>query len=505
VATPAHNAFPVDRSAKRVESAYVFPLSFAQQQLWLVDRLLAGRPVYNVPIAMRLVGALDIDALRRALQELMRRHEALRTRFETNGGLPMQVIAPEQSLAWDLEDLTALPRERREIEARRRAQEAAEQRFDLERGPLFKARLLRLDDSEHWLLLTLHHIVTDGWSWGVIRREISALYEAFREQQPSPLPELPVQYADYAVWQREGLQGKALEAQLAYWKHALAGVPVLELPTDRPRPAVASYRGARVVFEIDEALTRRLKELCRGEGATLFMTLLAAFQVLLYRYSGQDDIAIGVPIAGRTRPEVEGLIGYFVNMLVLRGDLSGEPSFREYLARVRKQALAAYAHQDLPFAKLVEELAPKRDASRNPLFQVSFVLENTPPAELRLTGLEVTRIESIRSQTAKFDLDFFVVEQQAKINIGIEYATDLFDAATIERMTGHCRVLLEAIVSDPDRSISQLPLLTAAERNQLTRSNSIADYRSAFSFTSSSRSRPAAHPRLRRSCSRSTR
>jgi len=391
----------------------------------------------------------------------------LRTRFEMENGLPVQVIAPALEFVLEVTDLSALPRQEREAAGQRSAQEEAAQPFDLERGPLFRARLLRLGAAEHWLLLTMHHIVTDGWSSGVLRRELSVLYEAFGKGRPSPLPELRVQYADYAVWQREWLQGEVLEAQLSYWKEALKDLSVLDLPTDRPRPAVASYRGERSRFELEEDLTRRLKDLGRREGATLFMLLLAAFQVLLSRYSGQEDIAVGVPIAGRTRPELEGLIGYFVNMLVLRGDLSGEPSFRNYLARIRERALAAYAHQDVPFAKLVEELAPKRNLSRNPLFQVSFALENAPPGELQLAGLEVEPIKGIRDKTAKFDLDFSVAEAQGKIAVVIEYATDLFDASTIERMAGHWRVLLEAIVADPEQRIAQLPLLTEAERQQV--------------------------------------
>ena len=330
-----------------------------------------------------------------------------------------------------------------------------------------RARLLRLTPSEHWLLLTLHHIVTDGWSSGVLRRELTTLYNAYHRGEPSPLPTLPVQYADYALWQRQWLQGAVLEKQLGFWRHALADLPTLDLPTDRPRPATASYRGACVNFEVPESLTRSLKALSRREGVTLFMTLLAAYQILLFRYSGQEDIAVGVPIAGRTRLELEGLIGFFVNTLVLRGDLSGEPSFKTYLARVRVRALDAYEHQDLPFEKLVEELAPKRDLSRNPLFQASLVLQNTPPGHWQLSGLDVRRVEGIRSATAKFDLAMSLTENDGKLMGGLEYATDLFDAATIERMVGHFLRVLEGIVADPECRIGELPLLTAAERHQL--------------------------------------
>ena len=301
----------------------------------------------------------------------------------------------------------------------------------------------------------------------VFAQELSALYGAYSSGKPSPLPELPVQYADYAVWQRTQLQGEALKERLAYWKQTLADLPVLELPTDRQRPAAPSYRGGRVAFELGEELTRALKDLRRREQTTLFTTLLAAFQVLLYRYSGQDDIAVGVASAGRTRPEVKGLIGFFVNMLVVRADLSGEPSFSEYLARVRKQTSEAYAHQDVPFAKLVEELAPKRDPSRNPLFQVSFV-KGTEPGEIaELSGLTVSSVETMGTETAKFDLNVSVADEGQKIRVVIEYALDLFDASTIERMAGHWRVLLQGIVADPTQAISRLPVLTAAEHELL--------------------------------------
>ncbi len=443
------------------------PLSYAQQRLWLLDRLLPSRSVYNVPLGVRLRGALDVEVLRRALDELVRRHEVLRTRFGVRDGEPVQVIDSQLGVPIELEDLSALASEEREAEAERRVLAEAQAPFDLERGPLVRARLLRLGPSEHWLLLNLHHIVTDGWSMGVLARELSALYGAYRRGEASPLAELPVQYADYALWQREWLQGQVLEEQLAYWRQALAELPVLDLPTDRPRPMLASYRGARQAFEIGDELTRGLKALGRREGATLFMTLLAAFQVLLYRYSGQTDIAVGVPVAGRSRPELEGLIGFFVNMLVLRADLSGAPSFKEHLARVRERALDAYAHQDIPFEKLVEHLAPKRDLSRNPLFQVSLVLQNTPSHDLRLEGLDVQRVEGISSESAKFDLSMELTERAGRLSGSIQYATDLFDAATIERLAGHYRVLLEAIVADPEQRISQLPLLTEAERHQL--------------------------------------
>ncbi|HEX7273273.1 MAG TPA: amino acid adenylation domain-containing protein [Casimicrobiaceae bacterium] len=471
--SPTRAPGSVDRpGAPNEEVEYVFPQSFAQQQLWLLDQLLPNGSVYNVSSHVRLNGRLDVDALRQALQKLVQRHEVLRTRFDVRNGLPVQLIAPEGDLALKVDDLSTLPAPEREAGERARA--AARQPFDLARGPLLRASVLRLGDAEHWLQLTLHHIVTDGWSLRVLWKELSALYASYLRGEAPALPELPVQYADYAVWQRERLQGEFLAQQLAFWKGALADLPALELPTDRPRPAFPSYRGARVVVTLEDELVRSLKELGRQEGATLFMTLLAAVHVMLSRYCGQDDVAVGVPIVGRAHPEAEGLIGYFVNMLVLRGDLSAVPSFREYLRQVRERALAAYSHQELPFASLVEELAPRRDASRNPLFQVSFAQDNLAVGELELPGIEITPVLGISSGTAKFDLDFAIAEREGKVDVTIEYATDLFDAATIERMAGHWQVLLESIAADPQEHISQLPLLTDAEVAQLERWNATA-------------------------------
>ena len=443
------------------------PLSFPQQRLWLLDRLLPTGSVYNIAHVLQLSGELHHAALRDALNEVVRRHEVLRTRIGSQDDEPMQVITPQLEIALHVEELGGSTLSERECEARQRARAEARAAFDLERGPLIRARLLRLTPSEHWLLLTLHHIVTDGWSSGVITRELVALYNAYDQGEASPLPALPVQYADYATWQRQWLQGEVLERQLDYWRHALAEAPVLDLPTDRPRPALASHQGGRVPFEVPEPLTRALKALGLREGATLFMTLLAAFQVLLYRHSGQEDIAVGLPIAGRTRPELEGLIGFFVNTLVLRGDLSGEPSFKTYLAQVRSRALDAYAHQNVPFEKLVEELAPKRDLSRNPLYQASLAFQNTPPGYWKLRGLEVRRLDGISGESAKFDLSMNLAESAGRLSGYLEYATDLFDAATIERMMGHWRVLLEGVVADPQQPISRLPLLTREERVQL--------------------------------------
>ena len=393
-------------SSSRADGELRFPASFAQQRLWLLDRLLPTGSVYNVPKVYRLKGALKVDALRAALDELVERHESLRTRFGFEDSGPVQVIAAQLRIGLEVEDLTGLAAGEREGEARRRAQQEAQTPFDLERAPLLRARLLRLDEQEHWLLLTLHHIVTDGWSSGVLSRELSALYAAHCRGEASgaagaagAVRRLCGVAAGVAAGGGAGAAACVLEAGAGGVAGARAADGPAAAGDRRPSAAIA------IIFEIAGALTRRLKELGRAEGATLFMTLLAAFQVLLYRYSGQEDIAVGAPIAGRTRPELEGLIGFFVNTLVLRGDLSGDPSFAEFLARVRARALEAYAHQDLPFEKLVEELHPKRDLSRNPLFQVTLALQNTPQAELRLVGVDRgDRERRARHESAKFDL-----------------------------------------------------------------------------------------------------
>ncbi|HEX2081287.1 MAG TPA: condensation domain-containing protein, partial [Longimicrobium sp.] len=332
-----------------VERTGALPLSFAQERLWFIDRLEPESAAYNIPAALRLAGALDEAALERALGEIVRRHESLRTAFAEVDGSPVQVISPFGGFALPVEDLSDLSEADREAAVGRRAGEEARRAFDLSAGPLFRAALLRLGEEDHVLLLSMHHVVSDGWSMGVLFRELSALYAAYREGRESPLPELAVQYADYAVWQREQLGGEVLERQLSYWRERLADAPaLLELPTDRPRPAVQTYRGATVPFEISLELLERLQRLGRSEGATLFMTLLGAFQALLGRYAGSEDVVVGSPIAGRTRGEVEELIGFFVNTLVLRTDLSGNPSFREVLRRVREATLGAYEHQEVP-------------------------------------------------------------------------------------------------------------------------------------------------------------
>ncbi|HEX5724950.1 MAG TPA: condensation domain-containing protein, partial [Longimicrobiaceae bacterium] len=448
---------PVDRDRP-------LPHSFAQERLWFLERLEGGSAQYSIPAALRLGGALDAAALERALGEVVRRHEALRTVFTEVDGSPVQVIAPFGGFALPVEDLSGLSEVDREAAVRRRAGEEARRGFDLSAGPLFRAALLRLGEEDHVLLLSMHHIVSDGWSLGVLLRELSALYEAYREGRESPLAELPVQYADYAVWQREQLAGEALERQLAYWKERLAGAPeLLELPADHPRPAVRTYRGASVPVELSPELLERLQALGRSEGATLYMTLLGAFQVLLGKYAGSEDVVVGSPIAGRTRGEVEGLIGFFVNTLVLRTDLSGDPSFRETLRRVREATLGAYAHQELPFEKLVAELQPERSLSHLPLFQVMFTLQNTKGRGVALPGLEVSGAGA-ELASAKFDLFLELAATPQGLRGELNYSTDLFERGTIDRMLGHLERVLEQVAADADVRLSQLELLGDAER-----------------------------------------
>ncbi|MFL5382416.1 MAG: amino acid adenylation domain-containing protein, partial [Longimicrobiaceae bacterium] len=443
------------------------PLSFAQERLWFIDRLEPGSAVYNLPAAWRLGGALDEAALERALGEIVRRHEALRTTFGEVDGSPVQVIAPFGGFALAVEDLSALGAADGEAALGRRAGEEARRAFDLSAGPLFRAALVRLSDEEHVLLLTMHHIVSDGWSMGVLFRELSALYQAYREGRESPLPELGVQYADYAAWQREHLQGEVLEGELAYWRERLADAPaLLELPTDHPRPAVQTFRGANERVQLPPELLERLQRLGRSEGATLYMVVLSAFQALLSKYSGSEDVVVGSPIAGRGRGEVEGLIGFFVNTLVLRTDVSGDPSFRELLGRVREVTLGAYEHQELPFEKLVAELQPERSLSHSPLFQVGFTLDNAQDTGGGLAGLSMQGLGA-ELGFAKLDLSLGLAAGSDGLRGGLTYSTDLWEAATMRRLVGHFTRLVEQAAADPDARISRVTLLNEAERRQV--------------------------------------
>ncbi|HEX8558916.1 MAG TPA: amino acid adenylation domain-containing protein, partial [Pyrinomonadaceae bacterium] len=467
-ALPARKELTPIRPLAR-DGARQFPLSFAQQRLWFIDRLTLGSSFYNIPQALRLSGPLDAGALGRSLNEIVRRHEALRTSFADSGGRPVQVVHDPRPLGLPLADLSGLPEPVREREALRLAVEEAHRPFDLSAAPLMRAGLLRLGPQEHVLLVTTHHIVSDGWSMGVFVRELSALYGAFLRGEPSPLAEPPVQYADFAVWQREWLQGEALEEQLDYWRRQLGGeLPVLKLPTDRPRPPALSYKGAEQPLELPAELTGRLKSLGRREGATLYMTLLAGFFALLHRYTGQEDLVVGTPIAGRNRRETEGLIGFFVNTLVLRAGVAGGDSFRGLVERVREATLGAYAHQEVAFEKLVEELHPERDMSRNPLFQVMFALQNAPLEDFALPGLRLGPFDTGNDMT-RFDLEFHLWEDGGAVAGTLIYNTDLFDAATVAQMLGHYRNLLEGAAADPDARVSDLPLLTGAESRLLLR------------------------------------
>ncbi|MBG1265934.1 non-ribosomal peptide synthase/polyketide synthase [Nostoc sp. WHI] len=451
---------------KRTENAEL-PLSFAQQRLWFLDQLEPNSPFYNTHIALRLVGTLKVAALEQSLQEIIHRHEALRTNFITVDGQATQIIQTQTNWKICVVDLQHLPASEKEIATQQLAQQQIIQPFDLATQALVRATLVVLSETEQVLLVCMHHIVSDGWSMGVFVQELTALYDAYSQGQSSTLAPLSIQYADFAIWQRQWLQGEVLQSQLSYWLQQLANAPaLLSLPTDRPRPPVQTFVGARQQFPLSLELTLRLTQLSQQQGVTLFMTLLAAYDTLLYRYTGVADILVGTPIANRNHSETEGLIGFFVNTLVMRTDLSENPSFSSLLTRVREMALGAYAHQDLPFEMLVEALQPERNLSHTPLFQVMFALENSPISQLELTGLTVNQLK-VKSPTAKFDLTLSM-ENTATGLVGVwEYNTDLFDTGTIERMALHLATLLEGIVANPQQCISQLPLLTKTEQQQL--------------------------------------
>ncbi len=443
------------------------PLSFAQQRLWFFDQFEPGNPAYNLLSTVLLQGKLDTVALERAFSEVIRHHEALRTTFDVKEGEPVQIIAPPKPFHLNLISITHLPEAERERLVQNLIHEQTQASFDLKRGPLLRITLVRLRDEEHVLLLAMHHIVSDAWSMGVLVSEVVELYEGYAAGREVELPALPIQYADFAVWQREWLQGDVLEEQFAYWRQQLGGtLPILELPTDRPRPALQTYNGSSLSFPLSPALSQSLQSLCKAEGVTLFMTLLAAFKVFLYRYTGQEDLIVGSPIANRHRQELERLIGFFINTLPMRTNLSGNPTFRELLNLVRETALGAYAHQDLPFEYLVEQLQPNRDLTHSPLVQVVLVLQNTPERKAELPGLVVTPLK-YQAETSKFDLTLYFDDLGSELQGTFEYNTDLFDRETIARMGRHLRTLLEGIVAQPSARISDLPLLTDAERRQL--------------------------------------
>ncbi|MEH2435909.1 MAG: amino acid adenylation domain-containing protein [Nostoc sp.] len=451
---------------QRAENAQL-PLSYAQQRLWFLDQFEPNSALYNIPLALRLVGTLNQVALEQSLHEIIAHHEALRTNFVTVNGQPTQIIQTQTNWTVSVVGLKHLSTTEQEIATQQSALQQAIEPFNLANQALVRVTLLVLSETEHILLVCIHHIVSDGWSMGVFLQELAALYNAYSQAQPSPLTPLPIQYADFALWQRQWLQGGVLQSQLSYWQQQLKDAPaLLSLPTDRPRPAVQTFAGAHQEFALSQKLTQGLIQLSQKQGVTLFMTLLAAYDTLLYRYTGTEDILVGSPIANRDRSEIEGLIGFFVNTLVMRTNLAGNPSFGELLTRVREMAMEAYTYQNLPFEMLVEALQPQRDLSHTPLFQVMFALQNVPLSGVELAGLSVTSLMP-KSTTAKFDLNLFM-QNTATGLVGVwEYNTDLFDASTIERMTGHFQTLLEGIIANPEQQISQLPLLTEVEQHKL--------------------------------------
>ncbi|MDF5721899.1 MAG: amino acid adenylation domain-containing protein, partial [Rhizonema sp. PD37] len=454
-----HSLLPTSRNVP-------LPLSFAQQRLWVINQFDPDNAFYNLPSAVRLQGKLHVEFLEQSFSEIINRHEALRTNFIVQEGTPVQIIRPTGSWKLSVVDWRKLSSHEQEISWQQLATKEAQRPFNLATEPLIRGTLVQ-SDTEHILLLCLHHIVADGWSKSIFIRELATFYSSLYHSQTLPLPELPIQYADYAVWQRQWLEGDILESQLGYWQQQLANAPtLLSLPSDRPRPAIQTFQGGYQSFAFPKELSKALKLLGRQEGATLFMTLLTAFNILLYRYAGQEDILVGSPIANRSQSEIEGLIGFFVNTLVLRTDLSGNPSYRQLLARVKEMTLAAYAHQDIPFELLIDALAPERDLSHTPLFQVMFALHNTPVEKMELAGLTLSPLV-IENKTSKFDLTLSIESTTDGLTGCWEYSTDLFDDRTITQMIGHFHILLEGIVANPEQPINQIPLLRANEQHQL--------------------------------------
>ena len=444
------------------------PLSYAQERLWVLEQFGLPGGAYTILGGVRLEGELDMRALAATFLAIAARHESLRTRFGSEDGVPYQVIEAAVP-GLEHEDLSALPAAERSVALAGAVRALAAAPFDLQTGPLWRVRLFRLDAQEHAVLLAMHHIISDGWSMGVLIEEIGRFYGGYASGAPVSVGRLPVQYADYALWQRAWLQGAVLQRQRDYWHAALADAPAaLELPLDHARPAQQSFRGAHLPVVLPAELSAALQQLARREGATLFMVLLASYQLLLSRWSGQDDVVVGTPIANRTQAESEGLVGFFVNTLALRARIDGRESFASFLGRVREGTLGAYAHQDLPFEQVVELLQPTRDLSRQPVFQAMFALQNTPREALQLPGLRLSRLEGELS-TAKFDVTLVLTETPAGLRGTLEYATDLFGEATMQRLLGHYQLLLAALVADPQQAVGSLPLLSAAEREQVLR------------------------------------
>jgi acyl carrier protein len=442
------------------------PLSYAQQRLWFLHKLEPASAAFNLPMAVRVRGELELTVLERALTELVARHEILRTTFTEIDGIPVQVIGTPMPVGLVVTDLSDLPEEVRDAEAYSRAAAEAERGFDLARGPLLRVSLLKMGEGDHVVLFTLHHIISDGWSMGLVVSEIAAIYEALREQKESPLKDLPVQYADYAYWQRGWLQGDVLESQLKHWKDRLSGAPeIMKLPTDRPRPEVLSYRGSSRSWSLSAELSGQIREMCRREGVTLFMALLASFQAVLNYYTDEEDLVVGTDVANRNDTQLEQLIGFFVNQLVLRTDLSGNPTFKELLGRVRQVTLMAYAHQDVPFEKIVEAVNPQRNLRSTPLFQVKLVLQNQPASELEISGLSFSPMGP-GVQSAKCDIVLHAAENDEIIQGWFEYSTDLFDLSTIDIMIENLQTVLQAVVATPDTTLGTLRTLLGESDKQ---------------------------------------
>ena len=454
-------------SIKPIDRQEQLPLSFAQRRLWFLDQLEGQSATYNIASAYQLAGKLNVEALEKAIQTLIQRHQTLQTCFHKEDGIPTQIIVPEIKFNLAIDDLETRLEDQQQAKVEQLAKKESQTPFDLCQAPLLRVSLLRLNSLSHVLLVTLHHIISDGWSMGIFRRELSVLYTAYEQGKSNPLPELSIQYADYSHWQSQWLTGDVLQSQLNYWKQQLGGaLPLLDLPADHPRPMIQSYRGDIVKFTLSAELSKELRHLSHRSEATLYMTLLAAFSVLLYRYTNQEDLVIGSPIANRQRPELESVIGFFVNILALRINLKGNPPFSELLKVVRNIALDAYAHQDLPFEKLVEELQPQRSLSHSPLFQVLFVLQNTPSQIMEMSDLTLTPL-GINRETAKFDLVLSLTETKQGLRGIFQFNVDIFTSERIERIVGHFQTLLEGVVVNPDENIGRLPILTATERHQI--------------------------------------
>jgi thioesterase domain-containing protein len=453
----AHKTLKADRPTAadpEADEVFVFPATVGQQGFWYLDLLRPGNPAYNIAVRFRLQGRLRVEELERALNEIVRRHESLRTTFAIVEDVPVQVVSPRQTLRLWQDDLRGGPEDERAARARAVAIEEGRLPFDLTRGPLIRARLLRLDDEDHTLLVTVHHIVADGWSVGVMTQELGALYDAYCRGLDSPLAELPIQYGDFAVWQEKWLQSDGLKRQLDYWARQLAGLPLLEVPTDRPRPPVQTFNGNIESVLLPRELTDRVESLGSREKVTSFTVMLAAFQMLLRRHCGRDDVFVGTALARRASVKLEPVIGLFINPLVLRTDLSGDPSFLDLLARVRETVLGAFANQDVPFERVVDAVQPKRDPSRHPVFQVNFLFQRDFVQPFSASGLTLTAIPSV-SPGAIYDLNFFLVERAEGWRASCEYNTDLYDLGTIRRLLGQFQSLLEGVTADPGRRLSE--------------------------------------------------